>query len=415
MKIRSLLVAGFALSLSAPLAAQTLSLEEALRIAEAQSPRLAAQRHSIEAAAELVGRAAELPDPKLRLGLENLPVTGSERFRYDRDFMTARSVGVMQDFPSEAKRRARGARAEAMRVVEQAGLEAQRAAVHREAAAAWLDVHFAEKALGALERLAGQFQLQIDAVAVGVSRGRQSGVEAYTLRQALEQVNDRVIEQAKAVRKARIRLAGWLPADASRPLGPPPDTARFAHPREHLVTRLAEHPMLRVYDDQATLAEREVDLARSSKSSDWSLQVGYAQREPAFSNMVSVAVTIDLPWQAERRQDRDIAAKLSEAGRVRALREESRRTHEAELRAWIADLDTASERIGRFSRVLLPLAHERVAAARAAYQGGRGELGPVLEAERSVAETEAAMIAVEAERARAWADLNFVYSQGGRP
>ena len=395
--------------------AQVLSLEDALRLSEMQSPRLAAQRHALAAAGEQVGRASELPDPKLRLGIDNLPVTGAGRYRYDQDFMTQRSIGLTQEFPNEAKREARGLRAEAVRVVEQANLAVQRAALHRDVAAAWLEVYYAGKALAALERLSGQYRLQIDAVAAGVARGRQNASESFTLRQALEQANDRVIEQEKAVRKARIQLAAWLPAEANRPLGAPPDTARIAHPREHLVARLTEHPMLRVYDERENLARSEVELARSTKKSDWSLQVGYAQREPAFTNMVSVVVSLDLPWQAERRQDRDVASRLAEAEQLRAQREDARRMHEAELRGWLADFDTAGKRVERFEKVLLPLARDRVAAARAAYQGSRGELGPVLEAERSVTEADLGLVQVEAERARAWASLNFVYPQGDKP
>src|SRR5688572_15110955 len=80
---------------------QPLSLDDALKAAEAQSPRLVAQRAMINSAAEQVGRAAELPDPRLRLGIENLPATGADRLRYDRDAMTMRSVGWMQEFPNQ--------------------------------------------------------------------------------------------------------------------------------------------------------------------------------------------------------------------------------------------------------------------------------------------------------------------------
>jgi outer membrane protein TolC len=83
---------------------------------------------------------------------------------------------------------------------------------------------------------------------------------------------------------------------------------------------------------------------------------------------------------------------------------------EAEVRGWIADFDTAQRRIARFESVLLPLARERSAAAQAAYRGGRGELGPVLEAERSIAETELALVQSLAERARAWANLSYLFA-----
>ena len=49
---------------SIPALAQGLSLEEALKIGESYSARLAAQRSAVMATGQQVGRAAELPDPK---------------------------------------------------------------------------------------------------------------------------------------------------------------------------------------------------------------------------------------------------------------------------------------------------------------------------------------------------------------
>ena len=391
----------------APLWAQPLTLEDALRTGEAQSPRLAAQRSALGAAAQQVGRAAELPDPKLRFGIENLPITTSDRFRFNRDFMTMRSVGVMQDFPNEAKRAARDVRAQRVRDVEQVGLAAQLAMVQREIALAWFDVHFAERTRAALEALEAQFAAQADTSAVAVARGRQTAADGLMLRGAVEQAHDRVIEQERMVRRARIALGAFLGDDARRPLGAGPDTSRLEHSREALLA-LHEHPMLQMLDERERLARADVELARTAKKSDWSLEVGYAQREPAFSNMITVMVSMDLPWQAERRQDRDIASRLAEAEQLRAQREDARRMHEAEVRGWLADYETAGERIERFQHVLLPLARDRVQAALAAYQGGRGELAIVLEANRAVTETELGAIASESERAKAWANLSYL-------
>ena len=392
--------------------AQVLSLDEALRLGEMQSPRLAAQRSAVSATSEQVGRAAELPDPRLRLGVENLPVTGADRFRYDRDFMTMRTVGVMQEFPNSAKREARNLRAERARDVESAGLQAQRATLARDIAAAWLDAHYAERARGSLERRVGQLQLQVDTLAAGVTRGRQSTADVFMARSALEQANDRIIEQDRIIARARIMLAALIGDEARRPLAGPPDTTSFARPREFLLARLTEHPEIQMQERREALARAEVDLARSSARSDWALEVGYGYRRPAFDNMLTVMVSIDLPWQTERRQDRDIASRLAEVDQARAMRENARRLQEAEVRGWLADFDTAGRRVERFERTLIPLARERSAAALAAYQGGRGDLGPVLEAERAVTETELGLNQALAERAKAWANLNYYYPQG---
>ena len=411
MQIRIALFAAAAIA-ALPLYAQTLTLDEALRVGETQSPRLAAQRSMLASAAEQVGRAGELPDPKLRVGIENLPVTGTDRFRYDRDFMTMRSIGLTQEFPNSAKRSARNVRAERLRDVEGANVAAQQAALRRDIATTWVELYYAEQARLAYQRLAQQFRLQIDAAMAAVTRGRQTAADTFMLRQAFEQANDRVIEQERAVEKARIALASLIGDKvAMRPLGEPPNTARFVHPRDHLVARLSEHPELRVFDDREALARAEVNVAQASKKSDWAVEVGYSQRQPAFDNMVTVMFSFELPWQAERRQGRDIASRLAEVEQARAMREDARRMHEAEVRRWLADFDTAERRIDRFERVLKPLARERASAALAAYQGARGELGPVLEAERSVTEAETGLIQALAERARAWASLNYLYPQ----
>lgn len=398
----------------APLAAyaQDLSLEEALRIGEEHSARLTAQRSALVSAREQVGRAGELPDPKLRLGIENLPVSGEDRFRYDRDFMTSRMIGFAQEFPNSDKREARDLRARRMRDVEGSALQAQGTLVRRDTALAWLDVYYAERAREALQRLAAQFRLQIDSVPSAIARGRQTAAEGYALRQAFEQTNDRVIEQERLAARARIVLGSLLGEPASRPLTAAPDTSRLAHGEDHIVAQLEAHPELRVLSQRENLARAEVELARSSRKSDWMLEVGYGQRRPYFENMLSVTVSFDLPWQTERRQDRDIASRLAEVEQARAMREDARRMHEADVRGWLADFRTAQRRIDRYEQILGPLARDRAAAALAAYEGARGELSAVLEAERSKTDVELGMIQALSERARAWANLTFLYPDG---
>jgi outer membrane protein, heavy metal efflux system len=389
--------------------AQALSLDEALRLGEEQSPRIEAQRFAVTSAQEQVGRAGELPDPKLRFGIENLPVTGADRFRYDRDFMTTRALGISQDLPNSAKRAARESRAERSRDVERAMLGSQRAMLHRDIATAWFDAYFAERARVVLERLAAQLAGQADAVNSGISRGKQSTTDAFVLRVAVEQARDKVLDQSRLVSRSRIALAALLPQDGQRPLADAPVLSRLPHSRDELLSRLHDHPHLRVYEVRQDLARAEVDVARASRRSDWSVEVGYGHRRPAFDNMLTVMLAIDLPWQADKRQDRDIASRVAEAEKARAEREEARRIHEAELRSWLADYDAATARIERYRATVIPLATDRTEAALAAYRGGRGELNAVLEAHRASTDTELSVIALEAERARAWANLSFLY------
>ena len=393
----------------------SLSLAEALKIGERTSPRLAAQVATLAAARESVSRAAELPDPKLRFGIDNLPVSGPDRFEYNTDSMTMRRIGLMQDIPNGEKRKLREARAARERDVEAANLAAQRAAVQREVALAWFELFYARQSRAQLADLATELQLQIDTLSAAIAAGRQTTGDALALRGAGEAAQDRVIEQDRAIERARFALAAWLPQDASRPLADPPETGRFEHARTALLADLNEHPDQRVYAEREALARTDLALATNSTKPDWSVELSYGQRAPAFDNMISLMVSVDLPWQTGKRQDRDIAAKRLLAEQAQAQAEEARRIHEAEIRGIYADWQTAGVRIGRFEKLLLPLARERVAAALAAYRGGRGELPTVLEARRAETETRLGFVQAQLERARAWAKLNFLLPKEAQP
>src|SRR5256885_1298572 len=204
---------GVALAVPHARAASTepLPLTEALKIGEKISPRLAAQDAALAAATELVPRARELPDPKLRIGVDNLPVNGADRFRYDADFMTMRKIGVMQDFPNREKRKLRGERAALERDVEAANLDAQRAGLRREIALAWLELYFAQQARAPLVELVGELQLQLDTVSAAIAAGRQNTAGALALPSAGVGAQDPVIQQDRTIERAGYAVAARPP------------------------------------------------------------------------------------------------------------------------------------------------------------------------------------------------------------
>ena len=120
--------------------AQTpLTLPDAQRRAVERSRQLVARDSATTAAREMAVAAAQLPDPVATLGINNLPINGPDAWSLTRDFMTMRSVGVMQELTRAEKRRARAARFE--REAEQTLAEktAGVAAIQRDTALAWLD------------------------------------------------------------------------------------------------------------------------------------------------------------------------------------------------------------------------------------------------------------------------------------
>ena len=326
--------------------------------------------------------------------------------------MTMRRIGVVQDVPNSDKRKAREQRGAAEREVEQATLAAIRPVLRRETATAWFDAAYAERAKRELDRLGAQIELQRETLAPAITAGRASAADAFMLGGALEGVRERLIEQDRAIAKARAQLAAFVRSAASAPLGEAPDTAQLPQARERLLAELHAHPELAAYHERIRLARSEVALERTTKIPDWNVELLYGWRSPAFSNMVTVMFSIDLPIAPGRRQDRDIAARVAELEQAEAMAEEARRMHEAEVRTALADWDAAVARLGRYDTRILPLARDRASAALAAYRGGSGSLSGVIEASRAETEAQLARLGAEAERARAWARLAYLFPLG---
>ncbi|MDP1535207.1 MAG: TolC family protein, partial [Rubrivivax sp.] len=116
-----------------------MTLDKALSLAQLRSRQLPGQDAAAAAAREMALAAGQLPDPTLKAGVNNLPIDGADRLSLTRDFMTMRSVGVMQEFTRDNKRKARSARFEREAGVAEAGRAVALANLRRDTAVAWLD------------------------------------------------------------------------------------------------------------------------------------------------------------------------------------------------------------------------------------------------------------------------------------
>jgi outer membrane protein TolC len=389
-----------------------LSLEEALRLAARDSSLLAAQRSAIQAAQESTVFARELPDPRLKLGIDNYPIDGPDRYSVTRDFMTMRRIGVTQEFPRAEKREIKGRRAEHQLAREQALLGDAQAALRRDVAVAWMERYYAEQMAKVVDEKHAETMLQRDALQAGVAAGRTTLSERIALDATLQMLLDRRAEFDKQVARAQAMLSRWLGEGARRPLAPLPDFTAAGPATSHLHPEGAEaqaprHPHLLSLERQIDVAQSEADLAKAATKPDWGMEVSYAQRGPAYSNMLTVQVSIDLPLFAARRQNREAAARLAQVEQARALREDARRQHLAEAATAQAELDAATARLKRFDGSLLPLARDNVALALAAYGGGISTLATLLEARRMEIDLRLQKLQLAAEQDRARAQLFY--------
>lgn len=388
-----------------------LSLEDAVGLAEQQAPSLVARQAALDSANQAIGPASQLPDPELVAGIDNLPVTTSDAFSLNRDFMTMRKVGVMQTFTRRAKRDARARRAEAGAEREHALLLNERLSTREAAAQAWVARWSAERRLALLQSLRPRAEAQAAAAAAALSGGRGSAADGIAAQSARAMLEDRITQAQRDVDAARADFARWLPDAAERELGDAPSWSDLGADPEAILEHVGRHRELLAYDAMEHAANAEVELARAEKKPDWSVEFDFAQRGPAYSNMISLELRVPLPLFAARRQDPLIASKQAAAAQIEAERADALRMHTAELRKTVAAWRSALERSTRYEHELLPLADDRAAAALAAYRGGRGDLQATLSAFDNAIEQRVAYTGLLNELGQAWAALHFAYPQ----
>ncbi|MEO6624699.1 MAG: TolC family protein [Burkholderiaceae bacterium] len=396
------------LATSPLMAAEPLTLPEAQRLAVARSQQLVAHDAAATAARDMAVGAGQLPDPLLKLGINNLPINGQDRFSLTRDFMTMRSVGVMQEFTRDGKRKARSARFEREVEVAQANRLLALTNLQRDTAIAWLDRFHQERMQGLLITQRDEARLQIDAADAAYRGGRGSQTDVFAARSTVALIEDRLAQLERQVETAKTQLVRWVGADGLRLLGAAPalDSVRL---RAHDIETQVEHyPLIALMLKKEAVARAEAEVAQAAKQSDVSVELMYSQRGPAFSNMVSLNVSIPWQWDQKNRQDRELGAKLAIAGQMVAEREEASRTHVAEVLTMLQEWRSNRDRLGRYDATLLPLTQERTRAALAAYRGATGPLAAVLEARRGEIDMRMDRLRLEMDTARLWAQLNYL-------
>jgi len=393
-------------------AQSTLSFDAALRLAEERSRQLVGQDAAAGAARAMAVAAGQLPDPVLKAGISNLPVNGSDRFSLTRDFMTMRSIGVMQEFTRSDKRQARAARFDREAEVAEAGRAVALANLRRDTATAWLDRYYQGRMRDLLQTQRAELSLQIEGADAAYRGGRGTQADVFTARSALAQLDDRILAQERQIATAQTRLARWVGPVASQPSPTLPELSAVRLDARNLEAQISEHPQIALMARQESVARAEVDVAQSNKRSDWTVELMYSQRGPAYSNMVSLNVSIPLQLDQKNRQDRELSAKLAIAEQMQAQREEATRESTAEALSLLQQWQSNRKRLALYDSSLIPLAAERTKAVLAAYRGGAGTLSAALEARRMEVDTRMERLRLEMDTAGLWAQLEFLIPAG---
>ena len=378
-------------------AAAPLTLNQTLALAVQRSESARAARAGTTSATEAARAAGQLPDPVLRASIDNLPISGADRFS-SRDSMTMKRIGISQEWLSAEKRAARQAAADAMVGREAAAVSATAAEVRLQAGLAYLDAWFAGETLKLTALTEHHAHEELEAARARLSSATANSQEVLTLAGALGVAEDETAEVRQQQAAARAALERWVGLHADDLAAPP----NLPTPEEQAY--VASHPAVIAAQLDAEVARKETELARTSRNPNWSWEVSYGQRA-GYPDMVSVGVSIPLTVAPARRQDRDIASKLALTEKAEAALAEVTRMATGEYRALASDAKRLADRIERYRATVAVVSQQRTVAAMAAYRSNQVPLMTLFEARHAEVEAQRKLLALQRDLAKTQAQL----------
>jgi cobalt-zinc-cadmium efflux system outer membrane protein len=362
------------------LPAETLSLAEALRRAEAGHPVLAAEGYAGRAAEALIEQAAARPNPTLDLALENVAGTGAlggaERLET--------TVQVSRTLERGGKRENRIALARGERDLAGQALAVRRAEVAAATAAAYIAVLAAQERLALSATALTLAHDTAEAAALRVKDAAAPAAESARARVSLASARAEHARIEAALAGARAVLAATWGGEASEV---PALSGTLAVPSplpeyDTLLARLASHPRLAQQQAGVSRHRASLQLALSQASPDVTVAGGVRFLSGGSDAAFVAGVSVPLPFRGQNQGN------IRAAREILAGTEQATRVVQAELRtgfntAW-RDLRSALVVAEELRANALPAAEEALSLVRHAHAGGELPLLDVVESRRAL-------------------------------
>jgi len=360
----------------------TLTLRQALTLALARSPELAAASWEVRAAEARAIQAGLWPNPEVRLRMGDFGGTG-ELEGVDESDQSIRLSQVIEIGGKAAKRRQVARSAAALGGWD---YEATRLTVFRETTKAYVDALVAQERLAAAQEMHDEAKQAVSSITKRVAAGTALEKDAKEAQMALGMARIDLDQARRATESARGALADHWEADQPKFQQVAGDLEGLALaeplPLEQLLDRIPQNPQVARWQTDAQMRQADIELQRANGVPDLRVLVAGHRVENTRDHGYMVAVEFEVPIfdrnQGAKREARfnQIKAAWERKAAISAVTAELRDAHRA-----LADSYRA---VIVLRDVVLPAARSALEIARKAFLGGADSEISVLKAHRDV-------------------------------
>ena len=392
-----------------------IDINEAIRLALTDDPVIAASQARAQAFSDNAVADGQLPDPRLRTGIYNLPL---DNFEFDREPTTQFRLGLVQEFPRGDTLKLRQKKSEWMANAEVASTEAAQRMLVRDVRRNFLELYYQVQAEQVINETRDLFAQLVDITQAHYATGRVSQQDVLRASLELSRLDDRTTRILNEADKSRAALTKWMGDAASLPLENNFPGLPALPSKNEIETALPQHPIIRTETAKIEASNQKIRIAREQFKPGWSAGLEYRKRfgdDPNGDNradMMAAMVTVELPWFTQNRQDKRLSASIEQTKSVQLERDDKLRELLQMLNTDYANWQRLGERVALYESQLL---HESTANAQAslnAYRSGVTEFTTLMRARITDLDVRLDDLRVRVDRAKAQANLLYLVGEG---
>jgi outer membrane protein TolC len=391
-----------------------LSLADAERLALEADPAVIASQSRALALQEQAIADGQLPDPKLTVGVWNVPL---DDFSMKKEGSSQFRSGIKQAFPRGQTLHYRQKHTEWLGRAEQAQVKFTQREIRRDVRQAFLELYYQSQATHVIDDSRQLFEQLVAITRAHYASGRVSQQDVLQAQLELSRLEDRATKISELADVQRASLSRWIGEAAWQPVAADFPVLPQTQSLVTLQASLSQHPAIESASARVEANQQMVKAAREQYKPGVDVGLEYRKRFGDNADgsdrpdMMAAMVTLDLPLFTEKRQDRRLAARQQQTEAAMQTREQKLREIQRLLKSDYARWQRLGEQETLYQQHLLRESSENAEAALHSYQSGINEFNTLMRARITELEVRLQAMRIRVDRAKTQARLLFLQGE----
>ena len=351
----------------------------------ANNQALSGLKYEVDALTQQAAAAGTLPDPRLGIGMLNLP---ADTFRLDQEPMTQKQIFIAQKIPWAGKRSLMSEDVQWSAKQKEWMFESRRLSLSKDIAQAWYDLGFITKSLEINERMIELVERILNAAESRYSIGRGLQQNIFQAQVELNKLNNEQISLKTQYRGLEDRINTLLNRRDYQPVlfvNDLKEPAILLSLPELRSSARTYNPELKAAESAIKQSDTRIHLARKDYLPDFDIMAAYGQRDESrdgqdWADFISATVSINLPIWRHSKQDKKLAAATAMHQASVQSYENLAKSINHRLDALVTEIINLQDSYRLYKSSLLPQAGDWSRSALDAYEVGELEFDTMINA-----------------------------------